>query len=346
MEATPKNILLIRIRAFGDTILTTPTLRGLKAAYPEAKLSILVEPAVAVILRGLPYIDEIVEFDRLASKQGGWWRELKANWILWKRLRAAHYDLVVDVLGTPRTAWLSLVTGAATRVGFAFRVRRYAYNVLHRPSKARKYIADYTADTLRELGHEPDSLKLDFFVPEASRTKAADFFKAQGWDAPGQRPLLVQNAGGWEIKRYPSDLLAQAIRGIVAKSPRPVLYLWGPGERAAAQALQTSAGVLGALAPETDFADMAALLEKAALLLCNDTATKHLAVAVGCPTLTIFGPTSDVAWHPDGDPRHQSVKLALDCMPCEALTCRFGTQACMKDLRPQAVADAALELLP
>ena len=55
-----KNILLIRIRAFGDTLLTTPTIRGLKKAYPEARLSVLVEPAMAMILNGLPYIDEIV----------------------------------------------------------------------------------------------------------------------------------------------------------------------------------------------------------------------------------------------------------------------------------------------
>ncbi len=105
------------------------------------------------------------------------------------------------------------------------------------------------------------------------------------------------------------------------------------------------AGVPGALAPLTDFADMAALLEKCALLLTNDTATKHLAVALGSPSLTIFGPTSDVAWHPAGDPRQRSVRLDLDCMPCEALTCRLGTHACMKDLGSHLVAASALEML-
>jgi heptosyltransferase-3 len=340
----PKNILFIRIRAFGDTILSTPTLRGLKQAYPEAKLSILVEPAMRMVLQGLPYIDEIITFDRQGSKRGGWWGELKANLALWKSLRARHFDLVVDVLGTPRTAWLALVTGAPTRVGFAFRIRRWAYNVVHVPSKERKYIADYTADSLRALGHEPDSLKLDFVVPEASRALAADFFKVQGWKR-GQ-PILVQNAGGWETKRYPAAQLAEAIREAATASGRPVLYLWGPGEKDAAQSLMQAAGVPGALAPETDFAGMAALLEGAALLLCNDTSTKHLAVAVDCPTLTIFGPTSDIAWHPPHDPRHRSLKLALDCMPCEALTCPLGTHACMKELAPSVVAQALLEQLP
>ncbi len=339
-----RSILLIRIRAFGDTLLTTPTLRGLKAAYPQARLSVLVEPAMAMILEGLPYIDEIVTFDRQGSKKGGWLGELKANLALWKRLRSAGYDLVVDVLGTPRTAWLALVTGAPTRVGFAFRLRRFAYNVVHWPAKERKYIADYTADALRALGHQPDSLKLDFHVPESSRARAAGFFGSQGWEG-GPKPLAVQAAGGWELKRYPEAQLAEAIRAAVASSPRPVLYLWGPGEQGMAQSLMDKAGVPGALAPPTDFKDMAALMERCGLLLTNDNATKHLAVAVNCPTLTVFGPTSDIAWHPPNDPRHRSVRLDLECMPCEALTCRLGTHACMKDLPPAVVAEAAVGML-
>ncbi|MES2202566.1 MAG: glycosyltransferase family 9 protein [candidate division FCPU426 bacterium] len=336
----PKNILLIRMRAFGDTLLTTPTLRGLKAAYPKAKLSVLVEPAVAKILEGLPYIDEIVTFDRLASKGKGAWHELKSNLKFWRQLRRQHYDLVLDVLGTPRTAWLSRITGAPTRVGFDFRVRRYAYTHVCVPSKERRYIADYTADLLRVLGHEPDSLDLDFVIPSASKARAGVFFSEQGWQ--DKSPLAVQNAGGWEIKRYPAAQMAKAVRQIVLTSPRPVLYLWGPGEAQAAAELMSLAGVPGALAPLTDFADMAALLQKCSFLLTNDTATKHLAVAVDCPSLTVFGPTSDVAWHPGSSDLHRSVRMDLECMPCEALSCRLGTHACMVDLSSEAVATAAL----
>lgn len=339
-----KNILVIRIRAFGDTLLTTPTLRGLKKAYPNARLSVLVEPAMSMILKGLPYVDEIVTFDRQASKKNGWWGELKANLAMWRQLRASHYDLVVDVLGTPRTAWMALVTGASTRVGFAFRIRKLAYTLIHVPSKQRKYIADFTADTLRLLGHEPDSLRLDFVIPPLSRCRALEFYASQGWQVI--RPLIVQAAGGWELKRYPEGQLAEAIRTIVAQKAMPVLYLWGPGEEEMAKRLSELAGVPGCLAPRTDFADMAGLLEKGALLLTNDNATKHLAVAVGCPTLTIFGPTSDVAWHPPHDPQHRSVKLELPCMPCEALSCRLGTHECMVALSPQKVASVALEMLP
>jgi ADP-heptose:LPS heptosyltransferase len=98
------------------------------------------------------------------------------------------------------------------------------------------------------------------------------------------------------------------------------------------------------LAPPTDFQRMGALMKRSAALLTNDNATKHLAVACGCPTVTIFGPTSDIAWHPPKDPRHLSVKLNLDCMPCEALTCRLGTHECLQALEPARVAQALLSL--
>ena len=68
-------------------------------------------------------------------------------------------------------------------------------------------------------------------------------------------------------------------------------------------------------------------------------------MAVKCPTVTVFGPTSDIAWHPPADPRHLSVRLDLDCMPCEALTCRLGTHECMQALPEAKVAEAVLKVL-
>jgi ADP-heptose:LPS heptosyltransferase len=339
-----RSILVLRLRAFGDTLLTTPTLRGLKKAYPHARLSILLEPSMAQVVAGLPYVDEVIPYDRLRWKKAGKWAELKGTVAMWLQLRRRRFDLVVDVLGTPRTAMLAWMSAAPTRVGFAFRVRRWAYNLVWEPSPQRKYIADYTADVLRALGHEPDSLALDFQVPAAAQEAMDAWLKAQGLDQ-GPAPLLVMGAGGWELKRYPLVKMAAAVRQVLDASPRPAIFLWGPGEEGMARELVALAGAGSCLAPPTDFQRMGALLRRSALLITNDNATKHLAVACGCPTLTIFGPTSDIAWHPPQDPRHLSVKLALDCMPCEALTCRLGTHECLEGLAPAAVAQAAVGLL-
>jgi ADP-heptose:LPS heptosyltransferase len=339
-----KSILVLRLRAFGDTLLTTPTLRGLKKAYPNATLAIVLEPAMAQVVRGLPYIDEVIPFDRLGFKKRGKLKELVAVLAFWRQLRRRHFDLVVDVLGTPRTAAMALATGAATRVGFAFRVRKWAYNLVWQPDQERKYIADYTADALRALGHEPENLDLDFHVGEAAQAEMDAWLAAQGF-GQGPQPLLVMGAGGWELKRYPLPQAADAVRLALQGSGRKAVFLWGPGEEAMAKELVRLTGGCAVLAPPTDFERMGALLKRSACLLTNDNATKHLGVACGCPTVTIFGPTSDVAWHPPRDPRHLSVKLDLDCMPCEQLTCARKDLACLRQLPPARVAEAVRGLL-
>lgn len=342
--STVRSILVLRIRAFGDTLLTTPTLRGLKLAYPNAKLSIVLEPAMAQVVKGLPYVDEVIPFDRAALKKAGWISDLLGTLKFWALLSQRRFDLVVDVIGTPRTAAMAQATGAPTRVGFAFRVRNWAYTHVHQPSKGRKYIADYTADSLRILGYEPDSLDLDFHVGEGAQAEMDAWLKAAGL-LDGQKPLMVMGAGGWELKRYPDEQMAQAVKLALGDSGRRAVILWGPGEEGMARALAALIGPAAHVAPATNFEQMGALLKRAACLLANDNGTKHLAVAVGCPTVTVFGPTSDIAWHPPHDARHVSVRLDLDCMPCESFTCRLGTFACMRDLAPAKVGEALAAML-
>jgi ADP-heptose:LPS heptosyltransferase len=338
-----RSIVVLRLRAFGDTLLTTPTLRGLKKAYPHATLSVVMEPAMAQVLKGLPYVDEVILFDRLAHKKKGPWGELKATIAFWRELRARRFDLAVDVLGTPRTAAMALASGAPTRVGFAFRGRRWAYTLVHRPAAAPKYIADYTADVLRELGFEPDSLDLDFTVGADAQREMDAWLTARGFAPKGLAPVLVQGAGGWPLKCYPRHKMAKAA-GLSATGGRGPVFLWGPGEKPMAEEMARIAGPDAVVAPETDFERMGALLKRADCLLTNDNATKHLAVACGCPSVTIFGPTSDVAWHPLGDRKHVALREKLNCAPCEAFTCARGDWACMERIPAERVAETVIRL--
>ncbi len=339
----PSTIVVLRLRAFGDTVLTTPTLRGLKKAYPQARLSVVMETGMAQVLAGLPYIDEVITFDRVGLKARGPIAELVGTIRFWLELRRRRFDLALDVLGTPRTAMMTWMTRAPVRVGFGFRFRSLAYTLVWPPDLKRRYIADFTADLLRALGHAPDSLVTDFFIPETSQASMDAWLSAQG--LLESRPIFVQGAGGWDLKRYPIEKIAQALAQVATQTGRRVVSLWGPGEQAMALDLVERVGKSACLAPATDFKAMGALLKRGGLLLTNDNATKHLAGAVGCPTVTVFGPTSDVAWHPASDPMHRSVRLDLDCMPCEAMHCRLGTHACMLDLEPQRVSQACLDLL-
>jgi len=333
-------MLVIRLRAFGDTILTTPVLRSLKKAYPEARLDVLVEPGMAPLLSGLSYVDGLVLFDRPALKARGWWAELKGSLSLYASLRRSRYDLVLDPLGTPRTAWMCLATGAAERVGFDFRGRRWAYTRQVPIPRERRYMALVTAELLKPLGLELDGLGLDFPLADEARDWARQALESLGF-GPQEKPVLASPAGGWGLKRYAPEKMGQALALLKRRS----LVLWGPGEQEQAQAVVEASQGCAQLAPKTSFQQLAGLIAESALVLSCDGANKHLAVALGTPSLTLFGPTSWVAWHPPADLRHQALHLGLDCMPCEALQCRLPRRACLDDLEPAAVAEAARGLL-
>ena len=131
-----RRVLVLRRRALGDLLLTLPAVRALAESYPEAGVDLLVDVPLIPVVRGLPYVHEVIAFPDQASTPRGRGRALLS---LFASVRRAGYDLVVDALGTPRTAQLAWWSGARVRAGFAIRGRSWAYTVTvprsdrHRP---------------------------------------------------------------------------------------------------------------------------------------------------------------------------------------------------------------------
>src|SRR3954465_7289894 len=116
------NILLVRLRLIGDVVFTTPVIRALRRHYPGAHLSSLVEPLAEPIVRGNPHLDEVI----VVPLQRGFARV--RDDIAWARhLRRRHFDIVIDLHGGPRSAWLTWASGAPTRIGYTTRGRSWMY---------------------------------------------------------------------------------------------------------------------------------------------------------------------------------------------------------------------------
>jgi ADP-heptose:LPS heptosyltransferase len=88
---------------------------------------------------------------------------------------------------------------------------------------------------------------------------------------------------------------------------------------------------------------LAALMQRAGLVLTNDSASLHLACAVGAPVLALFGPTDPRKYGPTG-PRDRVLQRRLFCVPCEQALCRFNHE-CMRFITPDEVYEAARQLL-
>lgn len=121
--AVPHKILLIKLRHHGDMILTTPVINNLRQHYPEAEIDVLLYKETAPILANHPTIAQIHAIDRQWKKQG-LLRQLEQEYALAQTLRAHHYDLVINLVDQWRSAIITLLSGAAVRIGFNYSKRR------------------------------------------------------------------------------------------------------------------------------------------------------------------------------------------------------------------------------
>ncbi len=294
----PDKILLIQLRQLGDILLTTPCLRELKRAYPKASISFLCHPMGRLILEGNPYLDQLLTYDPSDR--------LKSEISLWKALRSADYDLVLDFMYNPRSAIYARVTGAPKRLAFPSRRSWFFSDIVAQP-KESTYIVREKFSYLSFLGVQPQSIQLD--LPWGAK-EAAWVEKWQD-DEQGFReaPLRIvlspthrREERQWSLERF-----AQLADRLQTTWNATVIWIWGPGEEDFVRQAQSLCTRPTLLAPKSSFRELAALLAHCDLFIGNSNGPSHVAVAVDTPSLQLHGPTSAISWCPSNE-RHQALQ--------------------------------------
>ena len=354
-----KRVLIIRARAIGDVILTTPMIRAIRKALPDAEIDFMVEPFAAPALEGNPYISNIILLKRhkmkkelpsvrklLKPEDYSFLARFGETIGLYSLIMGRKYDVVFDLWGNLRTAMLTFFSGAKYRAGFNYRVRKYFYNLRFSPDIKTKYNVYYHMDLLKTAGIPEDGGKTDFFIFPEDEKFADDYLKSVGAQAGG-KIIGINGMGSWFTKRWQTEKFAGLIDALVKKDKNYCFIItWGPGEKELAEKIFTTVkenknNVM--LAPDTSIKQLGALIKKFDLLVTNDGAPKHIAVAVGTPTLTIFGPTNYKAWGPSDNPLHLEVHSADKCAPCEKMSC--DNFICMENISVEEVLEKSLRLL-
>ena len=325
-----KNILVTQLRQVGDVLLTTPAVKVLRDHYPASRISYLTETGPAQILQGNPHLDAIIIRDR----NGGLLQDVK----LMRALRNAKYDLVIDFFCNPRSAWMSFLTGAPYRIASYHAGRSWWYT--HTPviQGGKGYAAEDKLALLRAIGIE------GHFVPPVIRVSIEaqqyidNFFRDQGIQPPiiTIDPTSRRQAKQWIPERY-----VQLADRLVEKYSAAVIFIWGPGEKEIVAALVRQGKYRHILACPTDLRQLAALIARSQLHIGNCSAPRHLAVAVGTPSLTIMGPTSSENWT-FPSPIHQVVRGNAPCLGCQKRICH--QHQCMESLTVEEVENAVKQL--
>lgn len=359
-SALPRSprILLIRPDHIGDLLFATPALRGLRTAFPDAHLACMLGPWGKPVLEGNPHLDEIIVCDfpafgrRPKTSVVAPYRTL-LSWA--GELRRHRFDLAI-VLRFDHWwgALLAHVTGIPRRLGYAVpECEPFLTHAL--PYVSERHEVQQNWDLVRQasqLGRRPLPERagtLEFPIRDQDRAVVAAHLAERGVTSDTDLMAIHPGAGA-PVKLWRPEAFAQVADVLSSRYQVVPVISGGPGE------LDLAWSVYGHMraesivaAGDTSLGELAALFQRCRLVVGPDCGPLHLAVAVGTPTVHLYGPVDAGKFGPWGDPlKNVVVTSQRECIPCNRLDYRteeLPCHPCVREITPEAVVDAADRLL-
>ena len=308
---TDLTIAAVRLGAMGDILRTLPAVRILRRSLPRAKLYWIAEDKWSSVLEGHPDLDSVVGLPRKQLHQSAvsplrWPALLRGLSAFRGLLHGLHLELVLDFHGNLRSGIATRLTGAPVRLGYAGHQQKEGNHWLttHRVASGERRTPrmERNLALVRALGIDTADLPpLDLPLVRAGDADAVRLLGELGL-ADGTHAVVSPGASAHQAyKTPPPELLAAACQRLAARGIR-ALVVYGPGEVELAHAVVAAAGDDAVLAPPTSLAALAALTSRARLFVGGDSGPLHLACAVGCAVLGLYGPTDPQVNQPWGVP--------------------------------------------
>lgn len=320
-KKTVRKILIITMSNLGDVILTLPVIASMKKAFPKAALYIVVGEKTRELFEGNPLCTEVIIYKKNFSLKE------KIHYVL--QLRKRKFDFVLDFrntlipyfIGRPsKSLWLNA------------QLRKI-------PSRYERY------GCLKKLLSLPD-VSTQFFPLYEKEDNDSLMRKLHSKGLYNvQNILLVAPGARLKTKRWPAQYFAALAKDIIAKEDMVVILVGDLLECAVAHDVEQ--GLEGYdvinLCGKIRQKELVILVERARLVLSNDSAVMHLANYFQRPIIAFFGPTNVIKYGAVL-PTLRIARLDIDCMPCEKSKC-FKNRECLEHLMPQDVLPLAWELL-
>ena len=369
--AAVQRLLVLRLDGLGDVMMTTPALAALRAGLPQARITLLAAPGAGVLAPHLSAVDEVwpmaVPWMPLPAAAGmasavpaGLDSETTApnepagtEWQALERLRAAAFDAAIIFTvctqsALPAALWCRLA-GIPLRLATS---RENPYGLLSDWNPETDVIGGSVRhevqrqlDLLARIGLPPANTGLHFRVLDDDRRNLARRLRAAGIGA-GRRIVVLHPGATAESRRWPAERFGAVAEAIASRTSCAVVIAGGADDLPLAlRAHQAMASPqrCTVLAGALSLGEMAALIERAALLVCNNSLPSHLAAALGTPLVTLYALTN-----PQHTPWQAAARVLshdVDCRWCLKSRCPQQHHACLRGVMPEEVTDAALSLL-
>ena len=336
-EKEEEKILIRGVNWIGDAVMTLPAIRAIRKYYPQAHISLLVNPAVAPLFENSNDIDEIIIYEPV-------FRELVGKLRLAKILRKKRFSRAILLQNAFDAALIAFLARIPKRIGYN-RDRRgvlltdpiqytnqdrnvhhihYYLNLLTAAGIGGAYSHPWLRMTLQE--------RLD------SRSRLSEL----------KRPILGINPGATfgSSKRWLPERFAEVAGWFIRETRGSVVILGGKDDVTTGEEIYKQIPMNKLLlAGKTSLRELMALISECDVLVTNDSGPMHIAYAVGTPLAAIFGSTSPELTGPVGE-GHAVIRTKIDCSPCFERTCDKDYIRCMFGINSEDVYANIIRLLP
>jgi len=332
-SADIKRIAVIKLDHIGDVILSIPAIINLGENFPDAHITIVVNPVSEQIARLIPHVDEVIcynarFFDRTGKAKAF---DFVKGLHFAKNMKSRNFDLIVDLRGSFASLLFALIAKSK------YRIDRGTY-LIHRRRNHSKLSSKTVAVKRRgdqwTLKHEAE-ISLDILVKAGVliRTKKSSLDPSRIPDAPIEYPdvsVVIHPGGPMLIKRWSADRYVELTRQLLQRYPIRIALIGGKDESELVNSIVSAVGddrVID-LSGKLTLIQLASLFYKADLFIGNDSGPMHIASACGTKVIGLYGPTDPERFGPYGD-NCIALRMEDKCQPCSQDECKFKDYRCV-----------------
>jgi len=329
------NILIVKLSAIGDVIHTLPALNAVRNYYPNANITWLVEEDAAPLVQGHEALDRVI-----VSKRKRWLKAFRSSSFLntvqevcgfIKALRDTRYDMILDFQALLKSGILIALARGQRKIGFGKGLEHMEHSYIFLNERIPAVDMEIHALSrgmvlLNAVGIPTNEVEYKLPVSDHDRKNIDELMKQLGIN--GVKSLVAINpVAKWETKLWPNKKFTEFSDMLIDQYDMKIVFTGGIKDYSIIQAITSSMkGRAINCAGKTTLTELAALYEKAALVISTDTGPMHLAAAMGTPVVALFGPTAPWRTGPYGR-GHQIITVGLECSPCFKRRCE--TTDCM-----------------
>ena len=337
LVSVSERILVVKLSSIGDVLMASPVSRALRRAFPESYIAWVVERKSADVVLGNPFLDEVFVLDR--TKGGNAVKDASqfVSNILQLRddIRAHQFDVCIDLQGLIRSAFVSWMSGARLRVGFADAGEGavYLYHERYRPASGDLNAQQRNLDILSTLGVYSTDTAMYMPVGDDDRSFAAGFFERTGLS--GAKTVALCPATTWVNKHWITERWSAVADLLWEKYHAKSVIMGSKADLPMAAEIASGAHSKPVVSVgQTTLKQAGAIMEKCVAVIGVDTGLLHMAVALDKPAVGLFGAS---AWH-CFTKKENFVWVAKEfpCSPCHRHpTCTDVD--CMRAIMPEDV---------